>query len=188
MSHFDKSSIWNTFPILESPRLILREMDPVIDTPDILKFWGDPIVCQYTDFLFLTKDIIKEVLHHIHKGFQKKERIRWGITLKSSNIVIGTIGFNSWLTDRGMRGEIGYDLHQDYWRQGIMSEALKLVLTHGFQEMRLHRIEAMVDPDNVASASLLKKNGFRYEGILRDYEYFKDAYHSCACYAILSND
>ena len=183
-----KDLLWKSFPILESSRLFLRQMHTEQDVKDLHQFWSDPQVCQYTNFLFETETRIKEVLGRLQQRFDAKEGIRWGITLKPDITIIGTIGFNTWEIDRGSKAEIGYDLSTSFWRQGIMSEALHLILDYGYSDMGLHRIEASVDPENVASRQLLEKNGFYFEGILRDHEYFKEAYHNSAIYSRLSTD
>ena len=69
-----------------------------------------------------------------------------------------------------------------------MSEALQLVIDYGFNVMHLHRIEALIDPDNLGSRSVLEKGGFVFEGTLRDNEYYKGEYHTTASYAKLDTD
>ncbi len=88
-----------------------------------------------------------------------------GITRKGENMVIGTCGFYSF--DEGFhRAETGYELHPAYWQPGIMSEALRAILSFAFATMGLHRIEAVVDEGNERSQRLLRKLGFTHEGTL----------------------
>jgi [ribosomal protein S5]-alanine N-acetyltransferase len=54
-----------------------------------------------------------------------------------------------------------------------MPDALTLLIDHAFEDLKLHRIEADVDPRNTASLRLLERLGFRREGHLRE-RYFKD--------------
>ena len=183
-----KPQIWTSFPRLESRRLVLREMIPKQDEPDLGNFWGNSEVCRYTDFYFPSEEQIHNVLLSLRMRFQLYEGIRWGITIKSKNIIIGTIGFNTWETQRSSTAEIGYDLHPDYWRQGIMTEAILRVLDYGFSQMQIHRIEAQTDPLNTASRKLLENCGFLYEGTLRDNAFFKNAFHTSSLYAILKTD
>lgn len=180
--------LWQKFPILESDNLILRKMENSLDVTDLYQFWSDPIVCQYTDFICNTKDEIMHILNVLTKRFEKKQGIRWGITKKPDTTIIGTIGFNTWDKERNNKSEIGYDLHHGYWRRGIMSEALQMILKYGFTKMKLHRIEALIDPLNQNSWGLLVKNGFTFEGILRDYEFFKNKFHDCAIFSILETE
>ncbi|MDP3562596.1 MAG: GNAT family N-acetyltransferase [Legionellaceae bacterium] len=62
-------------------------------------------------------------------------------------------------------GYLGYYATIDYVGKGVMSTALKLVLKNAFEEMKLHRIEANIQPGNERSIQLVKFNGFRKEGV-----------------------
>ena len=59
---------------------------------------------------------------------------------------------------------LGFYAVADFAGKGYMSAGLKLVLAKVFNELKLHRIEANIQPDNIRSIKLVKKNGFRYEG------------------------
>jgi [ribosomal protein S5]-alanine N-acetyltransferase len=92
---------------------------------------------------------------------------------KDSNNVIGWCGYHTWYVLHN-RAEIGYLISDEASkRKGYMSEALPAVIEYGFDKMKLHRIEAMLNPDNVASLKLLGAQGFVKEGYLREH-YFKD--------------
>lgn len=67
--------------------------------------------------------------------------------------------------------EIGYDLSRKYWNMGIMTEALSGVIPFIFNKVESNRIQAIVNPENLASLKVLKKLGFNVEGYLRDYMY-----------------
>ena len=119
------------------------------------------------------------------ESFDTERGIRWGIARKEDNRLIGTCGF-VWL--RRHRGEIGYELNRKMWRQGYMSEAVREITTFGFKQLLLNRIEAIVMIDNDASAGLLKANGFTEEGLLRDYDFFKGAFHDMRLFSLLRRD
>jgi ribosomal-protein-alanine N-acetyltransferase len=59
---------------------------------------------------------------------------------------------------------LGYYAEQPYTRQGYMKEGMRLALRQVFAQMRLHRVEANVQPENAASIALVKRAGFRLEG------------------------
>jgi ribosomal-protein-alanine N-acetyltransferase len=59
---------------------------------------------------------------------------------------------------------LGYAIGKPFAGHGYMREAIQLVLRHGFTELRLHRIEANIQPDNRASVALARGAGFRREG------------------------
>ena len=60
-------------------------------------------------------------------------------------------------------GEIGYMILTQWWSQGIGTEAVRQICEIAFQEMALEQIIGQVFPENVASARVLEKNGFRLE-------------------------
>jgi [ribosomal protein S5]-alanine N-acetyltransferase len=59
---------------------------------------------------------------------------------------------------------LGYYAEQPYMGQGYMTEGMRLALRHIFMAMRLHRVEANVQPENAASIALVKRSRFRLEG------------------------
>jgi len=65
------------------------------------------------------------------------------------------------------RVELGYVLGRAFWRQGLMREAISSICDHAFGAMSMRRIEAEVNPENVASDRLLRSVGFTLEGTLR---------------------
>jgi ribosomal-protein-alanine N-acetyltransferase len=89
--------------------------------------------------------------------------ISWGIRLKENNKLIGSIGYYR-IQWSNLRGEIGYILHPDYHGKGIMTEAMKEIIHFGFQTMKFHTIEAVLDPENKPSENILIRNGFIKEG------------------------
>jgi len=59
---------------------------------------------------------------------------------------------------------MGYYAERPFDEQGYMTEGLQLVLRHTFSSMKLHRVEANIQPENIASIALVKRAGFRLEG------------------------
>ena len=94
---------------------------------------------------------------------------RWAIADRGSNELVGDIGLFNAQPDPG-RVEIGFKLASAYWRRGIMRGCLSAVLEHGFTRLGYDRIEALVDTRNLACTALLQGVGFRWEGLLSDYE------------------
>jgi [ribosomal protein S5]-alanine N-acetyltransferase len=64
---------------------------------------------------------------------------------------------------------LGYYVSVDFAGQGLMGEGVRLVINHGFQTLGLHRIEANIQPENLASIALVKRLGFTKEGFSRRY-------------------
>ena len=63
---------------------------------------------------------------------------------------------------------LGYWVHPDHWGKGYATEAASLAVTHGFEELALHRVSATIVADNEASKRVVEKLGFAHEGTKRD--------------------
>ncbi len=112
---------------------------------------------------------VEQMIEKWEQDFKKQQGIRWGITIKRENAVIGSCGYKKF-NKKHKRAEIGYEIFANYRRQGFISEALNSIFQFGFEIMGLNRIEATVDCDNFASISLLQKLGFIEEEILQEYD------------------
>ncbi len=162
-------SMFQSFPSLETPRLYLRRMQ-VLDANALFQVLRDDEVTQYYDDASFT-DISQAVeqIESWENGYIHKRCIRWGIVHKELGGLIGSCGMYS-IHPWHLHASIGYELARPFWRQGLMAEALGALLIQGFSEMDLHRVDAVVMPENVASIKLLEKLGFLNEGLLRKYE------------------
>jgi ribosomal-protein-alanine N-acetyltransferase len=175
------------FPIIETDRLILREIT-YEDASDLLRCFSNNHVTQYYGIdTFTTIEQAEKLIESFSKSFKEKRGIRWGIERKEAKGVIGTIGFNAWSPNH-KRAEVGYEIHPDYWRKGYTKEAITEILSYGFDKMELNRIGAIVFIENVASNHLLTTMGFHNEGILKEYMYQQGKPHDTYVYAIFKNN
>ena len=173
------------FPILETDRLLLRRVDKN-DANEILAIRSDPENMKYIPRPLVTT--IEEALEHIamiDAKIENNEGINWAITLKGNPMLIGVIGHYR-IKPEHYRAEIGYMLHPDYHRRGIASEAIKAVVDYGFNEMKLHSIEGVIAPENLASGKVLEKNGFVKEAHFRENEYYNGKFLDAVIYSILN--
>ncbi len=109
------------------------------------------------------------------------------IKLRETGKVIGSAGFHTWYVKHD-RAEIGYALHANkYKRKGIMSEAMQVILEYGFKKMKLHRVEALVSPENTASRRLLEKFFFQQEGVLTGHYLVNGVYEDSFLYALIKS-
>lgn len=87
--------------------------------------------------------------------------------IREGDSLIGSIGFDGLI--KGHKAEIGYWLAKAWWGQGIMTAVVGKACEYAFAERKLVRITAHVFESNVASARVLEKNGFEFEGLLREH-------------------
>lgn len=78
--------------------------------------------------------------------------------------VVGVINVTNIVLGLFRSGYLGYYAFAGFERQGLMREGLRAVIRHAFQSMKLHRLEANIQPGNVASIALAKSCGFAKEG------------------------
>ena len=83
---------------------------------------------------------------------------------------------------------LGYWIGEKYSRNGYMKEALQLLIPSLFIDLRLNRIEAATLEENIASKNLLKKIGFKKEGVLRKYLKINGTWRDHILYGLLEND
>ena len=113
--------------------------------------------------------------------------LRLGLVRHEDDVLIGT----STLFDHNLqsrRAEMGYALARPAWGQGLMHEALNALLDHGFRAWNLNRVEADIDPRNLASARALERLGFQREGLLRERWIVGDEISDTAYYGPLQRE
>jgi ribosomal-protein-alanine N-acetyltransferase len=86
------------------------------------------------------------------------------------------------------RAEIGYMLDLSYHGRGLATEAVAALVNYGFTVMKLHKIEADIDPDNLASARLLERLGFQKEAYFRENRLFNDRYYNSCWLGLLRRE
>ncbi|MFD3001739.1 GNAT family N-acetyltransferase [Pontibacter toksunensis] len=88
---------------------------------------------------------------------------------KQEGDLIGRCDFHTWVKAH-RRAEVGYTMTSEaHKNKGLMTEALRAVLSFGFEKMDLYRIEALASPQNTPSLQLLNRYGFQKEGYLRSH-------------------
>jgi ribosomal-protein-alanine N-acetyltransferase len=170
-----ENGVGHRFPVLETERLRLREPRRS-DAERLLAAWRDEETMLYfgTEPLRTRREAMDEI-QAFREQASSGEGIRWIITERERDEYVGDIGFFNFAPEHG-RAEIGFLLAKPVWGRGLMGEALAATLQYGFVSKDLHRVEALVDPRNAACLRVLERRGFRREGILRDYEFERDAF------------
>jgi RimJ/RimL family protein N-acetyltransferase len=126
---------------------------------EVMRFWSRPPMIDPHEATAHVQDVCA--------SYRSGDALQLGIERHSDRALVGTCTlFDFHWGSR--RAELGYALARAAWGQGLMHEALAALLTHAFGGLDLRRIEADIDPRNVASARSLDRLGFRKEGHLRE--------------------
>lgn len=165
----------NLFPELHTDTHRLRRILQS-DRPALFSGLSHPEVVAHYGISYDTEEHCQEQLDWYRYMEQAHSGTWWAICPPDApKDIIGACGIYE--IDRHNRNaDIGYWLLPDYWHQGIMQSCLQRILHYGFHELQLNRIEAEVEPDNIASIKLIQKLGFHLEGkrrqvALRDHKF-----------------
>lgn len=179
------------FPNLFTERLVLREFCGE-DIPAVFEMYARQDMNQFLPHEPMKT--IEEAKTRVKKRinlFKNGWGCRWAIAFKDQpETVIGSCGFfNVRIGTHTV--EIGFEVHPDHWRQGIMTEAIIAVLDYSFSGKTprpINRIEALVLPNNFMSLALLQNLGFIDEGTRRKFGYWNENYHDLKLLALLREE
>ncbi|WP_162128191.1 GNAT family N-acetyltransferase [Flavobacterium phycosphaerae] len=175
---------FHPFQNLETERLVLRRIDEN-DVEEVFAMRGNPETMKYIPRpLAKTREDALEHIAMIEEKIASNVGINWGITVKGSNKIIGIIGHYR-IQLENHRAEIGYMSLPEYNGKGYITEAIKAVVRYGFEQMNLHSIEAVIDPDNTASERVLLKNGFVKEAHILENELWEGKFWDTVIYSLL---
>lgn len=172
------------FPVLETERLILRRIEPA-DRDAIFALFSDPAVVEFNNRSLMTT--LTEAADYITRRRASLADIQWGITLKSTTMLIGACEFYGQIKPY-FSTMTGFELSRAYWGQGIMTEAMRAMLDYGFTRKSFNRIQAQTTRHNQRCMATLHRLGFQYEGILRQYGFWKGQFHDCHGFSLLKSD
>jgi len=172
---------------LSSDRLLLRPLQQgdaedlfqIFSNPQVMRYWSHPV----WESIASAREQIEQDEVELAEG----DHLRMGIIRKQDETLIGTCSLFSFDV-QNRRCEVGYALHPEFWHQGFMQEALCLLLNFAFDTLDLNRIEADIDPRNVASAKSLERLGFLREGFLRQRWIVGHEVSDSALYGLLKQD
>lgn len=146
------------FPEIKTERLVLDSVK-LSDSMALLEIFRDEEIAAKMDIEPLTNlDDAVALIKLWRSYFRSRNRLRWAIRLQGDLNFIGSIGFRYIFNNA--EAEIGFELHPNMHRKGIMSEALNGVCEYGFKKLNLRKISAEVLEDNEASIKLLEKSNF----------------------------
>lgn len=177
---------FSPFPVLETDRLLFRRVTEH-DAKEILELRSDPDTMKYIPRPLLKNT--EDALEHykiINDAIENNTSINWGVTLKGNPKLLGIIGFYR-IQPEHYRAEIGYMILPEFQGKGIVTESIQTLLKYAFNEMNLHSVEAVIDPDNLASERVLQKCNFIKEAHFKENEFFDGKFWDSVIYSILND-
>lgn len=177
----------NICPNLETARLLLRELS-IVDTDELFRVFSDEETTHFVSReVHVDNTVTISYLDNLIKGINEGKSFVWSVIDKSENRVIGIVNLHSYYKKDRAAG-IGAVINREYWGKGIASEALKEVISFGFETLKLIRIEGKCEANNIASEKILKKLGMTYEGTLRKEVIIKGTSRDAKVYSLLNEE
>jgi ribosomal-protein-alanine N-acetyltransferase len=173
-------------PRLETERLVLRPIN-VEDMGFVYELFSRPETNRYSGHESLGSMEEAGELYDKYMKHGSASRFRVAVELKETGEPVGTLGLYSY-SERDGRAELGYDLLEEHWGRGIMTEAVGAVLRYGFEVLGLNRVEATMDPLNTRSVRLVERLGFKSEGHMREKYLYKGRSRDELIYSLLRSE
>jgi len=169
------------FPIIKTERLLLRQFKES-DLENVFKGLSHPDIIKYYGVSYPSLESTKEQMDFF-AGLEKNETgIWWAICSPENKTFYGAGGLNS-LNKEHRKAEIGFWLLTDFWGKGLMTEAMPLICNYGFENLGLHRIEGLVETNNINCKRAMAKLAFEHEGTMKDCEIKNGKFISLDIYA-----
>jgi ribosomal-protein-alanine N-acetyltransferase len=156
------------FPLLETKRLVLRELRQT-DAQAVFRNYSERTAVYFIYEPFSHLQQAMDLINTFADEFRRRKTIMWAIALKETDTCIGTCGY---MFKSNAKVEIGYDLAGDHWGKGLMSEALRAILTYGFDRLGIRKINADTLSSNSRSINLLKRLGFELDNVGKNSHFF----------------
>ena len=174
---------------IRTDRLILRPFEKS-DLEAVLGYYALPDVQRYLDWKARDKAEAASAFDSMRKQVRLTrpgDVLTLAVVRRSDGKVMGHVALK-WTDATAAQGEIRFALAPTFRRKGYAAEAVKAVMTHGFEEHRFHRIFARTAGDNDASARLLKSLGMRLEAHYREHALFQGEWDEELHFAILDRE
>lgn len=173
-------------PILTTPRLRLRQfraedaeaMHACLGSPEAMRFWNHPAHTKRSE----TERAVRNFIDCTPSYYRF-----WAVADARTDRCLGLVNYHDGHI-RSRRVAIGYLIDPAHQRRGIATEAVGAMIEFCFGELRLHRLQAFIDPGNLASRALVERLGFVHEGLLRDNLRVGDTWRHDMLYALLDTD
>ena len=156
------------FPQLQTQRFQLRQFSEE-DLHNVFAGLSNPEVIKYYGVKYATLEATKEQMQWFSNLEKTGKGIWWAICDMEKSTFYGACGFND-LDKEKRKAEIGFWLLPEFWGMGIIQECLPEILKYAFEELKLNRIEAFVETENLNSKKVLEKLNFQLEKTMKNCE------------------
>lgn len=172
------------FPELASERFLLQQIVRA-DQAFVFEGLGHPQVIPFYGVWYESFEATAAQMDFYDDQWNNGTGCFWKVVDKSSGERAGVVGFNNY-SSQHQKAEIGYWLLPQFWRKGIITEVLPVMINYMQNERKIHRIESLVEEGNDDSNKVMERLGFQYEGTMRDCEIKRGKYISLRIYSLLS--
>jgi ribosomal-protein-alanine N-acetyltransferase len=156
---------------IETQRLQLRpytlddldRLSAILRNPEVMKYSPRGPMPKGKE-----KQVTREIIEYFIEHWEKYGFGVWAAIEKTSRKLIGHCGLNCLPNTPDI--EVIYRFDQNYWNQGIATEATKACLQYGFESAKLYKIVAIASPKHIASRRVMEKAGLKYE---KDAHFYK---------------
>ena len=117
------------------------------------------------NYPYSKKDAISYIKKSIEDNKKKKNKLQFGIYLKSEKKIIG--GFSFSINNNDLVAKGGSWINEKYWRQGYITETKVVIIDYLFNKLKIRKLSSQVYKENIASKKALIKLGYKKEGLLK---------------------
>ncbi|TWT24096.1 GNAT family N-acetyltransferase [Planomicrobium sp. CPCC 101110] len=142
---------------------------------------------RHRDSYFTVAVQREKIREAIYQARENRE-YSFGVFEHESNRLIGHISMYGIKRLPFLSALVGYSIDEAYVGRGIATEAVRLIVAFGFEQLRLHRLEAYVSPRNLGSIRVLQKSGFQNEGLLREFLHINGIWEDHFHFAMLESE
>ena len=169
------------FPVFKTTRILLRRFEES-DLDNVFLGLSHPDVIKYYGVQYASREATKKQLDWFAELERDETGIWWAVCSLDNRIFFGAGGLNGQNKEH-QKAEIGFWILPEFWGGGIMKEVLPLIVDYGFSTLGLHRIEGLVETENVNCKRAMAKLDFVHEGTMKECEVKNGKWISLDIYA-----
>jgi len=154
--------------ILETPRFVFREMS-LDDLDFVASMLADPEVMRFYPHCY-SREQAKGWIDGQMDRYTRHGHGLWIVVEKASGRPVGQVGLLIQHVDGVDETEVGYMIHQPFWRQGFATEAAAACRDHAFQELNRPRVISLIRPVNIPSQRVALRLGMKPEKMTRHWD------------------